>query len=237
LGLALFRFRPLDIMPIAREYVLDTMPVGVVVLDRHGRVLDMNPAAGKMLDLPPLAMAGRSLAHLGPAFPFTQTELSSPVEIEKEVRLGPVGKPYFLLQRLTPLALHNRDHTGALLLVQDITARKRAELAERAQHDLAETLRDTASDLNFALPLPEMLDRIWPIWRILVLAARSAFGVPGWMNPCPTVPFVTSRPIARVSNDASRPWAYPAPLLQAASTSQGSFRVVNPALLETARLL
>ena len=235
-SLALFRFRLLDIVPIAREHLLDTIPVGVVVLDLQGRVLDMNPAAGEMLQLPPREMAGHFLAGLGPEFPFSLAELSSPVEIEKEVRLGPDSKPRFLLQRLTPLARRGKDYSGALLLVQDVTLRKMAELAERAQHELAETLRDTASDLNLALPLPEMLDRILAnLAKILVFDAAQ---ISVWSAPdeggtlAPVCRFVTSRPISEwASGTASPVHAYPLPLLLAAAASRGPFRVDNPALV------
>ena len=236
-SLALFRFRLLDIVPIAHEHVLDTMPVGVVVLDRQGRVLDMNPAAGKMLELLPLEMAGRSLAGACPAFSFSQAELSSLAESEKEVHLGSDGAARFLFLRLTPLALQRKGRTGALLLVQDITDRKRAELAERAQHDLAETLRDTASDLNSALPLPEMLDRILAnLAKILVFDAAqiSVWNALGEDEPLPSLcRFVTTRPISERAASDTIPigQAYPAPLLEAAAASRGPFRVTGPALL------
>ena len=228
-SLALFRFRLLDIVPVAREQVLDTMPVGVVVLDREGRVLDMNPAAGELLELQPVEMAGRTLIHSSPAFPFSQTELSSPVEFEKEVRLGPDGAPRFLLQRLTPLALRNKARSGALLLVQDITFRKQAELAERAQHDLAEILRGTASDLAFTLPLPEMLDRILAnLARILVFDAAQ---ISVWIAsdedepPSQLCRFVTSRPI---SERVPVGEAYPKSLLEIRNRQSRAFSGGRP---------
>jgi len=235
-SLALFRFRLLDVVPIAREVVLDTMPVGVVVLDRQGRVLDMNPAAGRMLDLAPLEIAGHLLVGLGPAFSFSQADLSSPVEIEKEVRLEPDDEPRYLLLRLTPLARQRKDRAGALLVVQDITARKLAELAERAQHDLAETLRDTASDLNIALPLPEMLDRILAnLPKIVVFDAAqiSVWNIPGEDEVLsPLCHFVTSRPINEQVTPAPAGQTYPARLLEMAAAAHQPFRVDDPALLE-----
>ncbi len=235
-SLALFRFRLLDIVPAAREQVLEFMPVGMVVLDRDGRVLDMNPAACKMLELQPSEMAGRSLVRLGPAFPFSQAELSSPVAIEKEVRLGSDEEPRFLLQRLTPLARRNKTYPGALLLVHDITSRKRVELARRTQHDLVVTLRDTAFDLNITLPLAEMLDRILVnLARILAFDAAqiSVWNAPGEDEILPVLcRFVTSRPISeRVSSIALAGQTYPAPLLEAAAANRGPFRVADPALL------
>lgn len=235
-SLALFRFRLLDIVPIAREHVLDTMPVGVVVLDHQGRVLDMNPAAGKMLDLAPLEAAGHLLVGLDPAFSFIQADQSSPVEIEKEARLGPDGGPRYLLLRLTPLAHQRNDRAGALLVVQDITARKLAELAEHAQHDLAETLRDTASDLNIALPLPDMLDRILAnLPKIVVFDAAqiSVWNIPGEDEVLsPQCHFVTSRPISEQVTPAPAGQTYPARLLEMAAGAYKPFRVDDPALLE-----
>jgi len=152
------------------------------------------------------------------------------------VRLGSDGAVRFLLQSLTPLARHNTGHAGTLLLVEDITFRKRAELARRAQHDLAETLRDTASDLNFALPLPEMLDRILAnLAKILVFDAAQigVWNLPGEDEPLPLLcRFVTSRPISERSLSDIVPvgQAYSAPLLEAAAASRGPFRVPGPAL-------
>lgn len=57
----------------------------------------------------------------------------------------------------------NRDHSPthtAVIVVRDITERKRAEEAEREQRVLAEALRDTAAALNSTLHFDEVLDRI-----------------------------------------------------------------------------
>ena len=47
---AVFRFRLLDIVPIARDAVIENMSDGVIVLDTQGRVVDLNPIAQQILD-------------------------------------------------------------------------------------------------------------------------------------------------------------------------------------------
>jgi diguanylate cyclase (GGDEF)-like protein len=51
LALSLLRFRFLDLMPIARERVLESIEDGVIVVDNEGRVVDTNPAARAMLGI------------------------------------------------------------------------------------------------------------------------------------------------------------------------------------------
>jgi len=48
-GVGLFRLRLFDIGPIARNTVIDSMDDGMVVLDAQNRIVDLNPAAEKLL--------------------------------------------------------------------------------------------------------------------------------------------------------------------------------------------
>lgn len=48
-SLGIFRFHLFELVPVAREAIVEMMADGVVVLDKHDRVLDINPAAQEML--------------------------------------------------------------------------------------------------------------------------------------------------------------------------------------------
>ncbi len=61
---ALFYYRLLDLMPIARAAVLNAMQDGVIVLDRRRRVVDLNPAAQRMLGFSLDRALGRDGAEL-----------------------------------------------------------------------------------------------------------------------------------------------------------------------------
>ncbi len=49
---AIFRQRLFDLVPVARETLLQVMPDGALVLDSEGKVVEINPAARRILGLP-----------------------------------------------------------------------------------------------------------------------------------------------------------------------------------------
>jgi PAS domain-containing protein len=55
---AIFRYRLFDLVPIAREKLIDGMDDGMLVLDDQQRVVDLNPAMARLLDIP----TGRAVA-------------------------------------------------------------------------------------------------------------------------------------------------------------------------------
>ena len=48
-AIGIFRHRLLDIMPIARNTIIENMEEGVIVLDTEGRMIDFNPVARRLL--------------------------------------------------------------------------------------------------------------------------------------------------------------------------------------------
>lgn len=58
----LFRFGLFDVVPVARNRVVEGMDDGVIVVDTHGRVVDLNPAAQRILGDLAFQAAGREAA-------------------------------------------------------------------------------------------------------------------------------------------------------------------------------
>ena len=58
LVLGVLRFQLLDLRPVARTLVVETMRDAVVVADAHGHVVDVNPAAQRLLGIPTAALIG-----------------------------------------------------------------------------------------------------------------------------------------------------------------------------------
>jgi len=65
----LFRFRLLDIAPVARDTVLENMSDGVLILDPEGRIVDLNPAATRLIGHPAVEVIGQPSAQLLPDWP------------------------------------------------------------------------------------------------------------------------------------------------------------------------
>jgi PAS domain S-box-containing protein len=128
IALSLFRFRLLDIVPVARENVMEGMSDGVVVLDLQDRVVDMNPAAERFLGCSARKAIGRGFSALVPNWNgLFEHHYGQAGDIHDEVSLGrePDRRDYELT--LSPVVDQKGNSRGRLILLHDVTERKRVE--------------------------------------------------------------------------------------------------------------
>ncbi len=124
-AVAIFRYRLLDLIPIARAVVVERMQDGVIVVDSEGRLVDLNPAAYRMLGVDE-NLIGQPMASALP-------EYSRAVHVppEARVRRSIQGDEHILEVRSSPLT------GGRLILLRDITEQVRTEEAlQQANREL-----------------------------------------------------------------------------------------------------
>jgi signal transduction histidine kinase len=114
----LFRFRLLDLAPIASSSVFETMLDGVLVLDPYRRVVRLNPAAARALGVPDAQAVGRPVERLLGVEPSLVERADDPV-LPEELELG--GRHYEL--STTPLRDRGGRVTGRLVVLRDVTER------------------------------------------------------------------------------------------------------------------
>lgn len=128
---AMFRYRLIDLMPMARDQVVDTMQEAFIVLDQQDRLVDLNPAAQAILGLPLSQAVGRSADQVFGAHQDLLGRLrDKQVQAEIALERGAMLRHYDL--RISPLADKQGQLRGRLILLHDITERKRAEAAIQA---------------------------------------------------------------------------------------------------------
>ncbi len=134
----LFRFQLLDIVPVAREAVLESMGDAVIVLDAQNRIVDLNPAAQQIIDSPTPAVIGSLLSQVLPISQefvecaCDESEANEELVLEDESLRGHTFDP-----RMSPLYDRRGNLAGRLLVLRDITDRKAMEEALRLAHDQA----------------------------------------------------------------------------------------------------
>jgi PAS domain-containing protein len=64
LAWGLFRFRVFELIPIAREVIMETMEDAVIVLDSQDRIVDINQQAFKTLRIPESKVIGKNVLHI-----------------------------------------------------------------------------------------------------------------------------------------------------------------------------
>lgn len=126
-GWSLFYFRLLDIVPVARGALVEKMQEGVLVLDYLGRIVDLNPAAEEMMGLPPAALIGRELMEVRALEALMRSEATA--ELHSEITIERAGEPYHFDLHTSPLYDQRGRFTGRLVVLHDVTERKRAEAA------------------------------------------------------------------------------------------------------------
>ncbi len=132
---AVFRHRFLDLVPVARGVLIESMPDGVLVLDAQGRVLDINPAAQRLIGPSAAAPIGQTLEQVLAPWPDLLARWAHITEARAEIKVGPDGADVLDLH-ITPLRDRAGRHTGRLIVFRDITAAKRAQAELQAANTL-----------------------------------------------------------------------------------------------------
>src|SRR5262245_48977958 len=118
LGLAVFRFRLLDLRPIARGRIFQTIGEGVVVLDLGGKVIEANVAAEQLLGQPLARVVGQPAERVLPAWAgLIQRQLNLGGEAVEEVAAD--GRVHEVT--VSSLTDHLGWPTGQLVVARDVT--------------------------------------------------------------------------------------------------------------------
>ncbi|TAE56213.1 MAG: diguanylate cyclase [Nostocales cyanobacterium] len=122
----IIRFGMFDLIPVARDTLVENMRDGVLVLDLHNRIVDINPSAQKLLEITPLAiskyadkilMKWQQIVNLC----YQNQDFTTEVLISK----NPLA---YVEARISPLRDRYGNLTGRLIILQDITKKYTAEI-------------------------------------------------------------------------------------------------------------
>jgi signal transduction histidine kinase len=127
-GWALYRTHLFDLIPVARDLLVDSLRDAVFVLDPSGRVLDLNAEARRLAG-DPKAWLGRPAAELTPLLKSLRFEETG----NRPGLLGPVGDEelYYDL-RVTGVRLAMGHYAAWLVMLRDVTEQRRAEIERQA---------------------------------------------------------------------------------------------------------
>ncbi len=133
-AIGLFRYRFVDLLPIARERVFDAIDEAVLVMDLDDRLVDFNQAASRIFTMLSASCIGQPyLSVLGPGAQILKrlTERDTPLTVQ-------LGEPLRRFEGSSyPIAPRAHQPLGWALLLRDISERSRLleELHRLAHQD------------------------------------------------------------------------------------------------------
>src|SRR2546421_4518913 len=131
---SLFRFRLLDLTPVARHAVVESMSDAVIVLDKYNRITDLNPAAQRLLGHTLSELVGQPAAQVASAWPEQVERFRDLTEAHEEIVLAVDGTACYFDLHLSSLYHQHGSLTGRLIVLREITERKQAmEALEQAR--------------------------------------------------------------------------------------------------------
>lgn len=152
----LFRFQLFEIVPIARHTVLEHLSDGVIVLDRQGRIVDINPAAQSLIGRNATEAIGRPADQVLAAWPDLVRQYRTVVDTYASITIIDGQSQRFYDLRISPLRDQQGELAGRVIVLRNLTASKETEMALQAHqrkleaqnvelHRLSEAVKQSAN--------------------------------------------------------------------------------------------
>jgi diguanylate cyclase (GGDEF)-like protein/PAS domain S-box-containing protein len=122
---AVSRYHLLDLIPVARDSLIETMADGVLVIDPQNRIVDMNPAAQNLLNIN-TDLLGQSVELALRKWPQYQKDSPDFVQLQTEIELGGRPRKHVDMQ-VTPILDGKGKKLGRLIFLHDISKLKRVQ--------------------------------------------------------------------------------------------------------------
>jgi diguanylate cyclase (GGDEF)-like protein len=122
----IFGFGLFNLVPVARNTLVENMNDSVLVLDRQNRIVDINLAARKLLTPPGRSAIGQPVDSVLAAWPELLAKYKDMQETQTEICLSK-EPPQYLDLHISPVYDRRKRLTGKLIVLHDITERRRMQ--------------------------------------------------------------------------------------------------------------
>ena len=159
MGFALFRHRLLDLAPVARDVIIEGMQDGIIVLDPGDRIVETNQSRSAYPEYPRgSTLIGKKLADAIDQWPKLVKGSENATKTEDEIALGTGADQRWVGLSSFPPSGRRNETVGRLIIIRDITARKKAEEQLRQLSRAVESsptsiiITDTDGNIQYANP-------------------------------------------------------------------------------------
>jgi len=153
---SIIRFRFLDIIPIAREILVENFSDAIFVLDSKNRIIDVNPAAKKIIvkQITPHSttnVIGERAADVFRHLPELLAKCQDEKEMRSKIELTQDKETRYYDIEVSPVYRQKQLFLGRVITLKDITESKMAERALKKSKETSERYLEVAAELIIAL--------------------------------------------------------------------------------------
>jgi diguanylate cyclase (GGDEF)-like protein len=136
---SVFRYRPFNITPIARDKVFDIISEGIVVVDQEDNIVDVNSHVVNLLKSYMSVkgdIVGNKIKEVFKDFPAISEAFSSRQKEVKEIHIDNIKENCYMSIGVHPLtAKGQKGNLGTVFIIKDITQKKLYEMGLKARAD------------------------------------------------------------------------------------------------------
>lgn len=142
----LMRFKLFELVPIARDKIVDAMSQGIMIVDSEDVVLDINPAFAKIFGVHAINVIGSKVIEVLSGYPILRNKITDSYtgSIEIQVETNGEEKDYEIV--IEPLLSGKSTISGKFLIVRDVTEQHRFEAQILKSKELAEYANSAKSE-------------------------------------------------------------------------------------------
>lgn len=152
IAISLFQYRFLDVVPVARDKLIEKMKDSILVVDNQNRVVDANPASTALLNLNTLTLIGQKVEVILPDWQHLQAMSEEDQTVEREIQM-PNNSAEYVNIRVISLQDGRGNGQGKLIILRNITARKKMEAEREELIDRLQTTLGEVKTLSGLLPI------------------------------------------------------------------------------------
>lgn len=170
-GLGIFQFHFLDIVPIAYGTVFHNMNEGLILLDPGSRIINLNPAARKILDVKTSEAIGAQVTEVFSRWPdLLEGYRGHNMNYDFEFKKNNSG----LIYNVAVSHLYMKKILrGYLITMRDITAHKKSETELRKSEEMFKALSENAADIIYTLEADGSFSYVNPAWKKILGYSRQ----------------------------------------------------------------
>jgi PAS domain S-box-containing protein len=136
LAWSIYRYRLMEIVPVARAAIIESISDAVMVLDRRNRFVDINPAALRLINQPSAkTVIGQPVQGVIAGQSPLVAQYRDVTEAHTEIAIAVEGVYRHFGLHISPLRNRHGELTGRVLVLREITEIKQAAAQIQAQNE------------------------------------------------------------------------------------------------------